>query len=165
MHRLPKSSCWGVVATLLIADVQAAERLDEVDAEAAVSRYEHACEQFDFTTANSLLAPDARWIEDSLAEPAIFDGKGWSKHWQEMKDAKVRLKYNIRDFDAHVRGGVAWLTVVLDAVATADTPAAIKANGNAREWRGTFAESYVLVKDDHGWKIALGHASLLPPTK
>jgi ketosteroid isomerase-like protein len=125
----------------------------------------HACEQFDFATANSLLAAEARWIEDSLAEPAIFDGRGWSKHWQEMKDAKDRLKYDIRDFDAHVRGEVAWLTVVLDAVSTADTPAAIKENGSAREWRGTFAESYVLVKDGRGWKIALGHPSLVPPAK
>ena len=152
-------------AIILIAttNLQGAVQDDERKAaEETVRNYEHACEQFDFTTANSLLMPDARWIEDSYPEPAKFTGQGWSKHWEEMKKAKVQLHYQIRDFETHIRGDVAWITVSLDTVAKADTPEAIKINGNVREWRGIFVESYVLINDRGEWKIALGHTSLVP---
>ena len=105
-------------------------------AEDTVRKYEHACEVFDFATANSLLITDARWIEDSYPEPAKFTGKGWSKHWQEMKDTKVQLRYRTRDFDTHIRGEVAWTTLSLDSVATAGTPEGIKANGESRNGAG-----------------------------
>ena len=78
-------------AIILIAttNLQGAVQDDErKTAEETVRKYEHACEHFDFTTANSLLMPDARWIEDSYPEPAKFTGQGWSKHWEEMKKAK-----------------------------------------------------------------------------
>jgi hypothetical protein len=130
--------------------------------EDTVRKYEHACEVFDFTTANSLLLQDARWIEDSYPEPAKFTGEGWSKHWREMKDAKVRLSYRIRDFDTHIQGEIAWITLSLDTVATADTPEGVKANGGVTNWRGTFVESYVLLKQGSQWMIALGHTTLLP---
>jgi ketosteroid isomerase-like protein len=144
---------------------QASARGDETTAvEDTVRKYEHACEVFDFTTANSLLMPDARWIEDSYPEAAKFTGEGWSKHWQEMKDAKVGLRYRIRDFDTHIQGEIAWITLSLDSVATADTPEGINANGGVKEWRGTFVESYVLLKQRGQWKVALGHTTLLPKT-
>jgi ketosteroid isomerase-like protein len=154
-------------ATTLIAstNLRAAAQEDERNAaEDTVRKYEHACEQFDFATANSLLASDARWIEDSYPEPARFTGQGWSKHWEQMKKAKVQLHYQIRDLQTHVSGDVAWITLSLDTVATADTAEAIKLNGNLREWRGTFVESYVLLNRGGGWKVALGHTSLLPAT-
>jgi hypothetical protein len=75
-------------------------------AEDTVRKYEHACEVFDFATANSLLIQDARWIEDSYPEAAKFTGEGWSKHWQEMKDTKAQLHYQIRDLVTHIRGEV-----------------------------------------------------------
>jgi S1-C subfamily serine protease len=31
------------------------------------------------------------------------------------------------------------------------------------EWRGTYVESFILVKTPEGWKIALGHTNMLPP--
>jgi ketosteroid isomerase-like protein len=153
------------LAWLPLTTLQAAARGDEkTAAEETVRKYEHACEVLDFATANSLLTPDARWIEDSYPEPAQFTGEGWSRHWQEMKETKVHLRYQVRNFDTHIRGEVAWITVSLDSVATADTPEAIKANGHLREWRGTFVESYVLLREGGKWKVALGHTTLLPKT-
>jgi hypothetical protein len=141
-----------------------AVRDERAAAEETVRRYEHACEQFDFVTANSLLAAEARWIEDSYPESARFTGQGWSRHWQERKERKVQLHYTIRDLVTHIRGDVAWITLSLDIVATADTPEAIKANGDVREWRGTYVESYVLLKRREAWRVALGHTSLVPTT-
>jgi ketosteroid isomerase-like protein len=158
---------WAASTVILIAstNLEGAKLNDErVGPEETVRKYEHACEQFDFTTANSLLMSDARWIEDSYPEPAKFTGQGWSKHWNEMKEANVQLHYQIRDLETHVRGEVAWVTLSLDTIATADTPEAIKINGNVHEWRGTFVESYVLVKPRGDWKVALGHTSLVPAT-
>ena len=149
-----------IASTNLRAAVQENGRMA---VEETVRKYEHACEQFDFTTANSLLAPDARWIEDSYPEPAKFTGQGWSKHWEDMKKAKVRLHYQIRDLETHISGDVAWITLSLDTVATADTAEAIKLNGNVREWRGVFVESYVLLNRRGEWKVALGHTSSVPP--
>ena len=151
------------ITLLATANLRAAQQGDERSAaEETVRKYEHACEQFDFTTANSLLVSDARWIEDSYPEPAKFTGEGWSKHWEDMKRAKVQLHYQVHDLETHIRGDVAWITLSLNTVATADTPEAIKINGNTREWRGTFVESYVLVKRHREWKVALGHTSLVP---
>jgi len=60
--------------------------------------------------ANSLLARDARWIEGSYPESALFDGTEWSKHWLDYKAAKLRIAYELHDCDTHIRGDVAWLT-------------------------------------------------------
>lgn len=131
-------------------------------AETTVRTYEQACEHFDFEKANSMLAPGARWIEDSYPVPAEFTGKG---RWEDYKAAKLRIEYQLRDFDTHIRGDVAWITLSLDGTFTADNKIALALNDNLREWRGTFVETYVLVKNGNEWKIALGHTSLLPKPK
>jgi ketosteroid isomerase-like protein len=138
---------------------------EKARAETAVRNYEHACEQFDFAAANALLAKDARWIEDSYPEPAEFNGKAWGKRWEDYKAANLRIKYELHDLDTHIRGDVAWITLILDGTFTADNPAALALNDNRAEWRGTFVETYVLVKVDNVWKVALGHTSLLPQKK
>ena len=162
------------VLTMLVAvftivsgggDPVATQDNEKSAAEATIRRYEHACEELDFAGANALLAQDARWIEDSYPEPAEFNGKGWSKPWEEYKAAKLRINYQLRDLDTHIRGEVAWVTRTLDSTFTADNNAALALNDNQREWRGTFVESYVLVKTDSAWKVALGHTSLLPKEK
>jgi SnoaL-like domain len=124
-----------------------------------------ACARFDFARANSLLAPGARWIEDSYPQPAEFNDQGWSKRWEEYRTAKLRINYELRDLDTHIRGDTAWVTLTLEGTFTADNKAALALNDNRREWRGTFVESYVLVKTHVGWQIALGHTSLLPKSK
>jgi ketosteroid isomerase-like protein len=139
-----------------------AQEAEKAKAEAVVRNYEHACETFDFATANSLLSKDARWIENSYPEPAEFNGKGWSKRWEEYKAARLRIQYELRDLDTHISGDVAWITLALDSRFTADNAAALALNENLAEWRGTFVETYVLVKIGNVWKIALGHTSLLP---
>jgi SnoaL-like domain len=106
-----------------------------------------------------------RWIEDSYPEPAEFNGKGWSKRWEEYKAANLRIKYELHDLDSHIQGDVAWITLALDSTFTAKNPTALALNDNQAEWRGTFVETYVLVKVDNVWKIALGHTSLLPQKK
>jgi len=169
MVRLRNLTLWmAVFAVVCIGRVPLAAQDQDKEksaVEALVRDYEHACEQYDFARANSLLAPHARWIEDSYPEVAQFNGTGWSKHWEEMKAAKLRMNYQVRDLDVRIRGEVAWATLALDTVVTADNPAALALNDNLREWRGTFVESYVLEKTDQGWKVALGHTSLLPKAK
>jgi S1-C subfamily serine protease len=61
-----------------------------------------------------------------------------------------------------VRGDVAWVTVTLHSVWTADAPAA-QAMLGVKEGYATYVESFILVKTPAGWKIALGHTSQLPP--
>src|ERR1700749_1299800 len=77
--------CLLAVALLVISgircDLASAQEDLKGDAEATVRAYEHACEQYDFAKANSMLAPGARWIENSMPEPAEFTGDGWSKRW------------------------------------------------------------------------------------
>lgn len=130
--------------------------------ESTIQTFEHAFESYDFDKANSLLTPDAQWIEDSYPAPAQFTGQGWSKHWQDYKSAKLRINYHLRDFTTHINGDTAWSTLALDSIFTADNPAALALNENQKEWKGTFVETYVLVKLHGTWKIALGHTSLLP---
>jgi ketosteroid isomerase-like protein len=130
--------------------------------ESTVRTYEHACETYDFQKANSMLAPDAQWIEASYPAPAEFTGQGWNNHWEEYKSAQLHIDYHLRDFTTKIHGDVAWVTRALDGIFTADTPAALALNENQKEWRGTYVESYVLIKINGAWKIALGHTSLLP---
>jgi hypothetical protein len=142
--------------------VAAEDTSEKSAAEATVRSYEQACEHFDFAQANALLAPDARWIEDSYPVPAEFTGQGWSKRWEEYKAAKLLINYQFGDFNTHIRGDVAWITLTLDSTFTADNKAALALNQNQQVWRGTFVETYVMVKIDGEWKVALGHTSLLP---
>jgi ketosteroid isomerase-like protein len=124
-----------------------------------VLAHEQAVQAYDFDKVDSLHTPDARHIEESYPYPIEPEER---RSYQPMKDAGVRIDYHPQDAVAGVRGDVAWVTVTLHSVWTADT-----ASGRAilagNEWRATFVESFVLVKRPEGWKIALGHTSMLPP--
>lgn len=150
----------------------AAQVDDKTAVEATVRAMEDAVQAYDFTRQDSLLAPGARWIERSRPELAAFDGTGF---FVEAKAAKVLLTNHPHDFDIHVQGGVAWVTLLVDvtSIASNETARALLARTEAqetgkpsppdqREWRATYTESEVLVKPPRGWKIVLGHTSRLP---
>jgi len=152
---------------------RAAARSDEKSAvEATVRGMEEAVQAYDFARQDSLLVPGARWIEHSRPQPAAFDGTGF---FVEAKAAKVRLTNQPHDFDIHIQGDVAWITVLVDVTTIADNEAARALLARSeieetspprqREWRATYVESEVLVKTPSGWKIALGHTSRLPDTQ
>jgi ketosteroid isomerase-like protein len=150
------------IAALLIGERAWAAGSDKEAVETVVRNFERATEQFEFAKANSMLAPDARWIEHANPQPAEFNGGESSKRWENYKTAKMRIKQVLRDFDIRVHGDVAWATFDIDSTWSADTEAALALNDNLHEWRGSFVESIVLVKIDGVWKIALGHTSSLP---
>jgi S1-C subfamily serine protease len=83
-------------------------------------------------------------------------------NYQVLRHAAVRIDYRPQDAVAEVQGNVAWVTVTLHSVWTAHTPVGRAMLGGS-EWHATFVESHVLVKTPDGWKLALGHASMLPP--
>lgn len=131
--------------------------------EATVRAFEQAVQEFDFSKANSLLAPDARWIEeDSSPAPA----NEWSQWWQDAKAARLRMTNRPHHFDIHIHGEVAWVTVFVDTEIKVDNDAAralTKINHpNEREWVTYAVETEVLLKTSQGWKIVLGHTSILP---
>lgn len=70
------------------------------------------------------------------------------------------------DFEIHIHGEVAWVTVFVDTTVKVDNDAAralTKNNHpNEREWNTHAVETEVLLKTPHGWKIVLGHTSILP---
>lgn len=146
---------------------------DQAAVEATVRGYEEAVQVFDFARADSLLAPNARWIERSAPETAAFgEGAGF---WAEAKATRVRVRNEPRDFDVHLQGEMAWVTLLVDVTMETDNERArellarseIEETGkegdpNQREWRATYAESEILVKTPSGWRIALGHTSRLP---
>jgi ketosteroid isomerase-like protein len=126
---------------------------------AVVLAHEQAVQAYDFDRMDSLLMPNARRIEESYPDPIEPEER---KSFQPMKNAGIRIDYHPQDAVAEVRGDVAWVTVTLHSVWRADTPAGrVILGGN--EWHATFVESFVLVKTPEGWKIALGHTSMLPP--
>src|SRR5262249_43578182 len=88
---------------------------------------------------------------------------GANTGWITRQPSFVSL--TIHDFDTHTRGDVAWLTVTIEGTFTADNPAALALNENQKVWQGNFVESYLPVKVDGKWKIALGHASPAPKDK
>src|ERR1700679_2830264 len=122
-----------------------------------VLAHEQACQTYDFDKMDSLHTADARGIEESYPHPFEPDER---RGYQAIKDAGVRIDYHPQDAVAEVRGNVAWVTVTLHSVWTADNPAGRAMNGG--EWHVTFVESFILVKTPEGWKIALGHTSQLP---
>src|SRR5450432_535427 len=67
---------FAMIAVLILAAIQTppiAHHDDEkLAVEAAVRAYEQDLQEYDFDKANSLLTPDARWIEDSYPEPAVI---------------------------------------------------------------------------------------------
>jgi membrane-associated protease RseP (regulator of RpoE activity) len=124
-----------------------------------VLAHEQACQTYDFDKMDSLHTADARGIEESYPHPFEPDER---RGYQAIKDAGIRIDYHPQDAVAEVRGNVAWVTVTLHSVWTADTPAA-QAMLGVREGFATYVESFVLVKTPAGWKIALGHSDQLPP--
>jgi hypothetical protein len=75
----------------------------------------------------------------------------------------MHVDYHPQHAVADVRGTVAWVTLALHSVWTADTPVA-RAMLGGRKWQGTWVESFILVKTPEGWKIAFRHTSTLPPS-
>jgi len=153
--------------SILVSAFAAASEADEkVAVETVVRSLEHAIEQYDFEKANSFMAPDAQWIENSYPGTALFDGKSaGSKHWEANKAANLHISYKIRNVETRIRGDVAWLTLAIDTTTKADNPAALALNDNLPEWQGTFIESYVLTKDGESWKVVLAHTSFLSNDK
>jgi len=152
--------------TVLIFFVLAACRMrtapQEDDKRAAINvvlAHEKAVQDFDFDKVDSLHTPDARVIEESYPHP--FE-PAERRDWQVYRDAGIHVAYHPHDAVAEVRSNVAWVTVTLPSVWTADTPAG-QAMLGAREGYATYVESFVLVKTPGGWKIALGHTDQLPP--
>jgi len=153
--------------TVLISIVLAACRTRtgsvEDDKKAAINvvlAHELACQNYDFDKMDSLHTADARGMEESYPQP--FE-PGERQGFQPYKDAGVHIDYHPQDAVAEARGNVAWVTVTLHSVWTADTPAARAALGDRSVWHATYAESFILVKTPEGWKIAFGHTTILPP--
>lgn len=153
-------------ATVLIALVAgacrthtASEEDDKKAAIAVVLAHELAYQTYDFDKVDALHTPDSRGIEESYPGPSEPGSRQWG---QLMKDAGVRIDYRPQDAVAEVRGNVAWVTVTLHSVWTADTPPGRAILGGS-VWHVTFVESFILVKTPEGWKIAFGHTSMLPP--
>ncbi len=124
-----------------------------------VLAHERAVQEYDLDKVDSLHTPDARVIEDSYPHPFEPDER---QGWQVNKDAGLHVVYHPQDAVADVRGNVAWVTVTLHSAWTADT-AAGRAMLGGNEWRGTWVETFILVKTLAGWKIAFRHTSTLPP--
>jgi len=139
--------------------------------EATVRDFEQAVQEYNLDKAKSLLTPDARWIEDSF--PQTIDVL-WPA-FEQLKAAGVRITYRVHDFETHVQGDAAWVTLVLDGTFSADSAEGQKllmqSFPSAKEYclsqatsvscEATFVESEVLAKAPSGWKIALGHTSRL----
>jgi PDZ domain-containing protein/SnoaL-like protein len=133
----------------------------EVDDKKAVINvvlaHEKACQMYDFDKLDSLHTPDSRGIEESYPGPTE---PGLRQFYRSMKDAGISIDYRPQDAVAEVRGNVAWVTVTLHSIWTADNPVGRAMIGG--EWHATFVESFILVKTPEGWKIAFGHTSQLP---
>jgi ketosteroid isomerase-like protein len=152
--------------TVLIVLVLAANRTrtaaQQDDKQAVIDvvlAHEQACQTYDFDKVDSLHTPDARVIEESYPHPLEPDQR---RSYQVYKDAGIRIDYHPQDAVAEVRGNVAWVTVTLHSVWTADTPAG-QAMLGAKVGYATYVESFILVKTPAGWKITLGHTDQLPP--
>jgi ketosteroid isomerase-like protein len=138
--------------------------------EAAVRDFEQAFQDYDNAKLNSLLTPDARWIQDSLPNKIDVEWKMFDK----PKAAGIRITERPHDFETHVHGDVAWVTVTIDSTSSADSAEGRELLLRPRPYREclsqatsvsceiTGVESMVLIKTPSGWKIALGHSTLLP---
>ncbi len=136
---------------------------EEDDKKAAINvvlAHELACQNYDFDKLDSLHTPDSRGIEASYPRPFEPEAR---QSYQANKDAGVRIDYHPQDAVAEVRGDVAWVTVTLHSVWTADTPVGRAMLGGGSVLHATYVESFILVKTPAGWKIALGHTNWLPP--
>jgi ketosteroid isomerase-like protein len=151
-----------VLLSFVLAACRARTATDEDDKQSAINvvlAHERAVQDYDFDKVDSLHTTDARVIEESYPHP--FE-PGERQDWKVYQDAGIRIDYHPQDAVAEVRGDVAWVTVTLHSVWTADTPPA-QAMLGTREGYATYVESFVLVKTPAGWKITLGHSDQLPP--
>ena len=151
-----------VLILLLLGACSTRTAPQEDDKQAAINvvlAHEQAVQAYDFDKADSLHTPDARAIEESYPHPFEPDER---QGWRLYKDAGLHVDYHPQDAVAEVQGDVAWVTVTLHSVWTADSPAGRAILGGS-VWHVTFVESFVLVKTRAGWKIALGHTNALPP--
>jgi hypothetical protein len=148
-----------IIAIVACRTQTLSEEDDKKAAIAVVLAHELACQTYDFDKLDSLHTRDSRGIEESYPHPSEPDLR---QSYQVDKDAGVHIDYHSQDAVAQVRGNVAWVTVRLHSVWTADSPIG-RAMLGGNEWHATFVESHVLVKTPDGWKLALGHASMLPP--
>jgi hypothetical protein len=150
-----------VLLSFVLAACRMGTASEEDDKKAAINvvlAHEQACQTYDFDKVDSLHTLDARVIEESYPHPLEPEQR---RSYQAYKDAGIRIDYHPQDAVAEVRGNVAWVTVTLRSVWTADTPAG-QAMLGVREGYATYVESFVLVKTPAGWKIALGHSGMLP---
>ena len=171
---VPRSAQSGPLASVTSNSQRPQTRNDDKAAvEAVVRGYEEAVQVFDFARADSLLAQNAKWIERSAPEVAAI-GEG-TRFWAEARATKVRVRNEPHDFDIHLQGEMAWVTLLVDATMAADNEGARAllarseteetgktSDPDQREWRATYTESEVLVRTPNGWRIALGHTSRLP---
>ena len=149
-----------VLTSMVLAACSACTASEEDGKKAAINvvlEHELACQNYDLDKVDSLHTADSRGIEESYPLPTE---PGLRRSYQAYKDAGVRIDYHPQDAVAEVRGNVAWVTVTLHSVWTADNPVGRAMIGG--EWHATFVESFILVKTPEGWKIAFGHTSQLP---
>jgi hypothetical protein len=152
----------GLFLNAVAASVMAPE--DKMAIESVVRRSEQAFAALNCEEADSYLAPGARWIEQGYPEAA--ESAAWCK---SAAAVGVRIEYKLHDFDIHVHGDVAWVTLIIDGSFYAPSAEARRllfhsATGVAA-WRSTAAESIVLQKFGTTWKMVLGHSSVIPPKK
>jgi hypothetical protein len=135
----------------------ASEDDDKKAAINVVLAHELACQTYDFNKLDSLHMPGDRAIEESYPGPVE---PGLRQAYQSMKKAGIHIDYHPQDAVAEVHGDVAWVTITLHSIWTADNPMGRAMIGG--EWHATFVESFILVKTPEGWKITFGHTSQLP---
>jgi hypothetical protein len=128
-----------VVTCVVLAACSTCTASEEDDKKAAINvvlAHELACQTYDFNKLDSLHTADSRGIEESYPGPTE---PGLRRFYQSMKNAGVRIDYRPQDAVAEVRGNVAWVTVTLHSVWTADNPVGRAMIGG--EWHATFVES------------------------
>jgi ketosteroid isomerase-like protein len=166
---------WAVAVLVALAFVTSgtervlAQDNEKSAVEATVRDFEQAFQDYNYAKLNSLLTRDARSIMNSLPEKM----DRWEWH-DKTKAAGIRITNRPHDFETHVQGDVAWVTLTLDETLSADSaegremllrPGPDKeclSQGIQVSCESTFVESEVLVKTPSGWKIALIHTTRLP---
>jgi SnoaL-like domain len=149
----------GIFISIAVACVirKASAEDEKIAAINVVLAHEKACETYDLEKLDSMHTVDSRGIEESYPEPTE---PGPRQFYQLINNAGVHIDYHPEDAVAQVRGDVAWVTVTLHSLLTADNPAPRAMIGG--EWHVAFVKSSVLVRTPARWKITLGHTSSLP---
>jgi hypothetical protein len=149
-----------VLLSFVLASCTTRTPSEEDEKQAAINvalAHERAVQDFDLDKVDSLHTPDVRVIEESFPHPLEPEER---RDWQSLRDAGVHVDYHPQDAVAEVRGTVAWVTLTLHSIFTADAPAGRAMIGG--EWHVTFVETFILVKTPEDWKIAFRHTSQLP---